>query len=608
MPPEASTPPSDASSYSSSASSGSSGAGSSSSSSSSEEGEDSHDVAPRALSRNVNSSAPSNISTPGTDIRRVQMNPGLQFEKPDSSWIETPPSASYSLRGVVANYDVYPEGRYRLIDYFRTAMEMFLTQVRQEYKQQYNQAQKNGRTMTRFTWRNKGELAICFAVCCDMLKLMYDRFRPGPERPTWEDVVDQFIRLLMNESRIPSTILTQQTYNTKFLDWRKGGTRYQGEQLASNVRFPSAEERRVKIETYLRSGVGYAIESTAVEVPALMRSVTAAVVEESANSQNTRSGGSAVAAVTSGHPISRFTGFPRGQAPVKMPAKTHMKAPPPLVAGKQAVDKYRHLQWLARLEQITGVSRSLEFPEERSHMILAFVRFCETSEMPDHFVTIMNILVRSVEKIQDGFERGGGMVVLRRFVDTLVRLKDTEGLTNLLEQILQMKLSVWSNSSRQSWLRDMLGISGNDLTWLRTLDIIPVEKGNAWVALVTALEQRYILAEPREDDTRRVTKRARLDADEVMRLSRSDNVGVSMQIPSITTSLCVSLPGEFRAPPLSSTIEQDTISFLNKKLRFCEEAQASWREAILGALNGRCPGLPIPLWYDTYQLLGVDPL
>ncbi|RNF17178.1 uncharacterized protein Tco025E_04917 [Trypanosoma conorhini] len=606
---------SDDSSYYSStrSSSSSSGSGSGSSATSSEEGVGDRAVTRRSPSRRnggvtAGSAAATATATsaPYPGLRSLQLNPDLRFEQPDSGCIDIPHGSGSVVRRVVTNYYEFPEGRHRVIDYFRTAVEMFIAQVRQEYMRQYQQGQKNERTKIRFIWRNKGELAICFAACCDMLKLLYDRLRPGPDRPSWEGFVGQLILFLMAESRIPATVLTEQTYNTKFLDWRKGGTRYQGGQLTSNVRFPSAEERRIKIETYLRSGAGYCIESTGVDLPPMVRPAGTTVNKAEATlvrRDATRSG----SAPDAGTPIPPLIGFPRGQAPVKMPSKSNMKAPPALIAGKQCVDEYRHLQWLAKLTQITGGSPTLEFPEERSHMILAFVRLCETSEMPDHFVTIMNILVRSSLPIQNAFEGGGGMVVLRRFVGTLVRLKDAGGLINLVEQILRLKLPYWSHSSQQSWLRDLLGNSGTDLRWLRALDMIPADRQATWNSLLSALEQRYVLSASREEEQERGAKRARLDTEEALRTSMADNVGVGKLAPDISTSLCVALPGEFRAPPQSSDIEQDTIALLNKKLRFCEEAQVTWREAILKALDGSCPDLPIPLWYDPYQLLGVDP-
>ncbi|KAH9581954.1 hypothetical protein LSM04_001556 [Trypanosoma melophagium] len=570
---------------------------------------------------------------------------------PDVGWIDVPSGAGSVLRRIVTNYDDFPEGRYRVVDYLRTAVEMFITQLRHEYAHQRQQAQKAGRTMARFTWRNKGELAICFAASCDMLKLLYDQLRPGPDRPSWEGVVSQFILFLITESRVPPTILTEQTYNTKFLDWRKGGTRYQGEQLASNVRFPSAEERRVKIETYLRSGAGYSIESTVLEAPVGVQSVREGSAVFNTNNVSTVTTAATITATTtrttittttttstsnitapaaigngnsnSSSPIAPLVGFPRGQAPVKVPTKLSMKGPPVLVAGKQAVDEYRHLQWLAKLTQITGGSPTLEFPEERSHMILAFVRFCETSEIPDHFIIIMNILIKSGEKIQDLFERSGGMVVLRRFVGTLVRLKDANGLMNLIDRILRMKLTAWGHSSQQSWLRDLLGNSGGDLKWMRTLDVIPAEKQNTWETLVSTLEERYVLALSREAGAQqqqqqqqeqlqrqehRGLKRGRMGAmEEALRASLGDSVGGGTPALCVSTALCAALPCELRAPPLSSGIEHDTISYLNKKRQLCEEAQVSWRVAILTALNGRCVGMPIPLWYDPYELLGVDP-
>lgn len=204
------------------------------------------------------------------------MNPTLGFERQDNEYIPLPPlrdvqNMSSILRRIMTDRARYPEGRYRMLDYFRAAVEMFVAQVRAEFSQQHQMAQRNGRPFTRFTWKNTGELAICFACCCDMLKLLYDLVQPGPLKPTWDSFAHQLFPLLISESAVPPTILTSQTYQTKYMDWQKGGTRYTGEQ--SNVRFPSAQERRSKIEAYLRTGAGYHLQPTYVNSSATTTTV-----------------------------------------------------------------------------------------------------------------------------------------------------------------------------------------------------------------------------------------------------------------------------------------------------------------------------------------------
>ncbi|CAD2214118.1 hypothetical protein AGDE_14860 [Angomonas deanei] len=206
----------------------------------------------------------------GGQVAPLAKNPSLQFEKPDHEYIPLPNvrderTRNRLLRVFLLDRTRYPERRHRMLDYFRASVEMFVHQVVVENVEQSASAAKHGRQHTRFIWKNKGELAICFACCCDMLKLFYDTIQPSPIKPVWDAFVKQFAQFAIEESKIPTSILDEKTYNIKYLDWQKGGTRYVGES-ASNVRFPSVQERRVKVETYLRSGEGYTLQAVQVAV------------------------------------------------------------------------------------------------------------------------------------------------------------------------------------------------------------------------------------------------------------------------------------------------------------------------------------------------------
>ncbi|KAG8347827.1 hypothetical protein TRVL_01345 [Trypanosoma vivax] len=566
---------------------------------------------------------------PTTSFRAVKLNRDLTFALPDNCRINIPKGTSSVVQTVATDYELFPEGRYRTIDYFRAAVEMFLNEVRSEYEQQMRRSKKKDSSNVRFTWGNKGELAICFAGCCDMLKLLYDSFSSGHCKAYWNSIVGSFIDFLISESRIPQSVLNKRTYHTKYMDWRDGGTRYQGAQPTANVRFPSVSERRVKIETYLRTGSRYHIETSAVESPTGAR---AGPLSSSCASQVSTGNGVVYSSIPAhatnhaqSHPkthtvrraplTSPLAGAglqpspmpPRSSPLVKVPAKKCAEISPCAADGKKDIDASGRVNWQTELCQIVGHSDLSGFPDDRLSMIPDFVRLCEGARTSNHIRTLVSILAASSVKVQLLFEQNGGVVVLRRLMDRLIHLCDSESMTFFLIHVLRMKLQSWSNQSKRSWLCDLLGNVGEDLKWLRTLEIVPHEEHQSWTDLVTRLEQRYVLSTSRErrEQQQSGSKRTRPDREETLP-PLTDGVGINKSAPCISTSFCVCLPGEFRAPLQSSEMEHNTVNFLNKKLQYCENAQRTWREKLIKALGERYDGSEIPLWYDIYNLLGVD--
>ncbi|CCW59927.1 unnamed protein product [Phytomonas sp. EM1] len=594
--------------------------------------------------------------TTHTNVNRIiQLNPDLRFERPDNEYIPLPrvqntSQVSSFLRCILNDRTHYPEGCYRMVDYFRAAVELFLQRVRLEYKQQVEMARRNGNSMTRFIWRNKGELAVYFACCCDMLKLLYDSLQPGPMKPLWSAFAQQLAPLLIVESHLPSTVLTEHTYHTKYMDWQKGGTRYVGEHSSANIRFPSAQERRLKIEAYLRSGTGYQMETGGVvDPPAGGRpgpSLPPATRPSPVSSRalppsltvvppGTRMEVKTIPPPLSGGKPPPFIppwgsaggGRGEGPGPVRgggsraLPRNPTPHPPAAPVAVKQMPDEMRHLFWLSALAHIKGGEAGACFPDERAAAMPGFVRVCEITRLPREICVLVDILAASSEGIQTVFERLGGMIILRRFVSVLVRERDERSLIHVIRQLVQFRgPSFWGIASQKAWRTNDTNKLTDDLTWLRGLTLIPIESRAAWGALVLVMEEKYIFKASREEmeETR---KRSR--ANDPLAISTSPMTGglhstlsdncdfQRWKLPRVNTLAAVRLPVELRAPPFSSDLEKDTIDFINTKKNYAMSMQEEWRARILAAVRSRhvdedC--VSIPLWYDPFQLLGITQL
>ncbi|KAG5463864.1 hypothetical protein LSCM1_00037 [Leishmania martiniquensis] len=571
--------------------------------------------------------------------RHVQLNPELRFERPDKEYIPLPPLKDMQDMGRVlfllsTDRKRYPEGRHRTLDYFRVAVEMFVTEVRQEYQRQYQLAQRSGRAMQRFTWKNSGELAICFACCCDNVKLLYDSLQPGPLKPLWDAFVGQLAPMLIVQSRVPEAMLSLQTYHTKYMDWVKGGTRYGGEQSTANVRFPSAADRRVKVETYLRSGAGYKIEAVQVgsasAVPAAASAAVTPCPSSGATAAPTQAPESrapfAGRLPSSGAvklPTAPGIGGPR--PPVKLPMKqvggsaahggAAIAAAPPLACTgvKQMPPEMRHLFWLSVLAHVKGGAAAEAFPDERLEALPGLLRLCEMTEHTEEMRIMMDILAASSSSVQAVFERLGGLLSFRRFASHFIQREEAEPLMQLVEQLARWRMGAWGSTSQQAWQTDMSQRRTRDLMWLRALPLIPEAKRATWGALLLVMEQRYIFKAPRPEEPamNNPLKRRRPEGEPGdLHALLSDNVDMQRWVvPRVNVFSAVRLPVELRVPPLCTKLEEDTVRFINSKREYAEKTQVAWRERLEKILSAqpRAPGadVSVPLWYDPYALLRV---
>ncbi|GET93100.1 hypothetical protein, conserved [Leishmania tarentolae] len=572
--------------------------------------------------------------------RHVQLNPELRFERPDKEYIPLPPlrdmqDMSKVLFLLSTDKKRYPDGRHRTLDYFRASVEMFVTEVRQEYKRQYQQAQRGGRAMQRFTWKNSGELAICFACCCDNVKLLYDSLQPGPLKPLWDAFVSQLAPMLIIQSRVPEMMLSSQTYHTKYMDWVKGGTRYGGEQSTANVRFPSVADRRVKVETYLRSGAGYKIEAVQVGLTAAVpaaapvaagshRSSTAASAPVQATETRAPFAGRLPGTGFAKVPVSPGIGGPR--PPLKVPMKhagggaaqgsVTGAAAPPLASTcvKQMPPEMKHLFWLSVLAHVKGGDASRAFPDDRLEVLPGLLRLCEMTEHTEEMCILMDVLAASSSGVQTVFERLGGLLSFRRFASHFIQREEAEPLMQIIEQLARWRVVAWGSTSQQAWQTDMNQRRTRDLMWLRTLPLIPEEKRAAWGALLLVMEQRYIFKAPRPDDTTTMDNPLKRRRPEIelgdLHAVLSDNVDMQKWVvPRVNVFSAVRLPVELRVPPLCTKSEEDTVRFLNSKREYAEKAQVAWRERLEKILCSQPHALdslePVPLWYDPYALLSL---
>nr|CCC93636.1 conserved hypothetical protein [Trypanosoma congolense IL3000] len=531
----------------------------------------------------------------------IKHNRELHFEKPDDSLLNIPLGTNNIVHFVATDYKRFPHGCYRTVDYFRAAAEAFLKQLRSEYARQCSRPQEGGSTNKRFTWSNKGPMAVCFAASCDMLKLLYEFILVGNERPEWDTIVDHFILFLISESQLPQNGVTETTYYTKYMDWCKGGTRYQNSNFKSNIRFPSAAQRRLAVEGYLRSGLWDTVAPQAVVLVA--------------RKAHTDKGNAADIVPTS----ETSTSGPPGSGPcvedsapyVDIVKRQNQQGSTKNVAAFANAVQLREMElsrfrWRIGLQKIVGGLSTSELPDERSKKVLSFVRLCEMSWNYDQLDIIMNIIVGSSENIQILFERYGGIVALRRLIGKIRQAEGAPSLLSFMLSLLNMKLKSWSAGSRQSWLHDDQGRNRGNLKWLRALDIIPSSKQVVWLELVTKLERKYVLPETKRE-VRQLTSGGVVSeacGESKSPLVGGEKSGESAPPPSKAHGTHFNdLPD---APWFSGRAEDRAI-FLAQKLQYCNGRQSVWREAILKAIGGDRVDVLVPCWYNHYELLCVDP-
>lgn len=542
------------------------------------------------------------------------LNRQLQFQHADNEYIpipklKDPKYLTFIVRIYFADRAKYPEGAYRMLDYLRVAVEMFVAEVRKENKLQEQAARRAGREYTRFTWRNKGELAVCFACCCDMLKLFYDTIQPGPLKPVWDSFVGQFIPLLMSESGLSPAVLTEQTYNTKYMDWQKGGTRYGGDQTTANVRFPSAQERRTKVETYLRTGAGYKIEAVSVPPAAVAAAATAAGT--GAHSAPAVAPATEAKVMLPRPPVPAFMGIKGGPGAVRPPpsrvvvGKGAVHPPAAPVSSKQMPEELHHLYWLSGLAHIKGSEPTRAFPEHRIQAMTGFVRLCEMTHLPEQMLVVVAVVRASAAPVQRVFEQMGGLVAFRNFAQRFAAAGNAEGLMELAESMVHLRLPRWSEATQRTWRTNDRGEVTPDLTWLRVLKCIPAERRAAWGATVLLLEEKFLFS--RTSDQYEVSlKRPRTEGE-------GDGEGDGMEdmmgwdVPRVFTLMAPRLPVQLRAPPLSQVLERSTVGMINSKRRYAEEQQGVWAEVVRDALRVNSPAdsdsIRIPLWYEPLNLI-----
>lgn len=549
---------------------------------------------------------------------------------------------SHVLRILVEDTRVYPWKTYRMLDYFRTAVQMFIAEARQEYRAQHQGALRNGKPLSRFTWKNKGELAICFACLCDMLKLLYDRLRPGPLKPVWEDFVDQLAPLLMHGSRIPAVVLSANTYHTKFMDWQKGGTRYGGGSSRANVRFPSVSERQVKVETFLRSGVGYNIQAVVVD-PSMIGNQLYPVSKPRPSSVPTPSfTSSAVSSSSTASPMGSFSNFaslppgvgggmtsgmrhfplrPNGRATEHTGIGTNSSptgytepntVPPP---PRQIPEEMRHLYWLSALAHIKGGDPTACFPDSRAPLMIAFGKLCEMSKTQEERLVLVHIIRGSSPGIHTIMERLGGLICFRQFAATFIAEGDSAGLMLLVDTVARLRTPCWSRLSQDAWCTDLHQKRGYDLQWLRQLPMIPTEKRAAWGALLLMMEEKFIFTLPLEEIEARRQKQQTQESSGGL-LSSPTSVALAIGSPVLSTVGSLGsvglqaatadnkilmrnwkwprlhtfyarrLPDEWRAPMfLDEEGEAAVNTFIEKRQAFLDEEQERWKKEIMACIT-----------------------
>jgi hypothetical protein len=525
-------------------------------------------------------------------IGSATCNPQLVYSHPDASPVPHPSSfgAFASLIAMVdGDRTTYPLRKYRYVDYFITAMEMFVLAIQTDNKRQVEAAQKSGREHSKFTWGNKGELAICYTLTCDMLKILHDKL--ASPKPKWETLVEQLNHYLIRKSQIPTDILTEKTYHTKYLDWKKGGTRYNGEEQ-SNVRFPSAEERLKKLETRIRSGESYTVLPTVIEPTASAAFAPAAHEQSSAAVQSSIS-------------------VRRPAAPVT-PSGTRAKMPPcSMTSFKQPHEASRQFNWISELNSIKGSPNLLLLPRDRIDKMPLLINVCAKCDTAEQFCIVADLIAQSPVDVQSSFEALGGLVFIKRWLCSCLRMKNEAAVRTLAEKTVSMRLRSWSAKTRAAWHNGCV-----NLDWLRAAEFLGM-RPQLWNETVLRLET--LAMTPVEAELEAIS--AASTTIQIKRSREGDDVSLSAAggqgsgaVNSSLTVRAVMLPEDLcftvdhDAAAIHELIARRNVFAKNRQMALQNRIESRLRQR-LGDDNRLCEDevTPrIPSFFDPFSLLGVE--
>lgn len=542
---------------------------------------------------------------------RNTTNKLLQYSQPDASPIPHP-STFGAFDSLIAMIDgdrtTYPFRKYRYVDYLITALDMFVVTVKAEHAKQNETARKAGRAYSKFTWGNKGELAICYTLTCDMLKILHDKL--AVPKPKLESLIDQMNMFLIRVTQIPTDVLTEKTYKIKYLDWKKGGTRYNADDHA-NVRFPSAEERLKKLEVRIQTGAVYELQSTVIEAPV----APAAMVVAPAPAAVTGApvvGPLVIGSKTAGVVVSSVQP-PTGPGPLS----NRTKVPPSGTASfKQPHEMTKQANWITELNAIKGNANLLLLPRDRLDKMPLLINMCAKSDTAEQFCVIADLISQSPVDVQSAFEAQGGLVFVKRWLCSCLRMKHEAAVRTLAERTVSMKLRAWSAKTRAAWHNGCI-----NLDWLRAAEFLGM-KPQLWNETVSRLEA--LAMTPLEADvstgvsaassTGSNSKRPR-DVDWGDSIS-SQGGGTQNKRPSVsffnppTVDRAVVLAEHLRFAPLQpelmNTLEASTLcTFVERRKSFATRLQAAIEDRIQTTGRPQLDVQVLPLLFNPYALLGV---
>eukprot|EP00758_Cryptobia_borreli_P009211 Tbor_TRINITY_DN5458_c0_g1::TRINITY_DN5458_c0_g1_i2::g.24593::m.24593 len=325
------------------------------------------------------------------------------------------------------NFKLWRAKHYRSLDYCAASVELFLEELTLEYCEQEKRAKSKGDSIKRFTWKNSGALSINFALTCDCAKRLYNSLalhsgnkilplapatsQKGTNK-TFEAFMVGFLCYLVHQSGISEKILTLNTYQVKLSDWKKGGTRYTGTHNQSsdhvnNVLFPSDEERRKKLESFIVGSKEIIIESKIVPQEIMV------------------SGADGVL-----RPLKTASGLVYRKAPKTTvrgsavqshgPGSIGNRAPPGILSGVKSIrEPIQHNPFKQKLLSLFGGS-ALYYPPHRLGLMNAFVKVIETAPDKNEKQYVLRFLggvpAASSQVVFAAFDESGGLRVFRSWI------------------------------------------------------------------------------------------------------------------------------------------------------------------------------------------------
>lgn len=377
-------------------------------------------------SASSSTSVPSSSSdSESSDGASEDLPTALAFEFSDRTPIPLPKSSSAFL-GSVQIFSALRElapGKYRFVDSFFAASELFLSVLNELYREQRPRLEG---AKKKFTWKNDGPLAENFAIACDWAKMLHDALRRHfPALPTLHNWMGLCVDFWMNTSKIAEDHVPRTRYMTKVNDWQTGGTRYakrEDSQIRSNVQFADVLQRTQKLEQYMlakKNAAPASVKRLATQVSSVLVGLSDGAIRQ----------------------VTAHTMLPRVQLQSR-------QLQTPVMKTNQA-DLIQH-EIAHKIHKAVGAGCVLLSTIHTESMLKDLLIQCKQVKLRSTQFFVLKAVTRATRAMQQCFEAAGGVTMLKDWVVQSLEESNELHFESLLDAIISLRCTM-SSATLKVW-------------------------------------------------------------------------------------------------------------------------------------------------------------